>query len=95
MIPYNKSFEAAAQIIQILIMYKVIFTTVCKKKPNCACTEKREQKAAHPRAMLSFKIAEFANSMITRLYVNIAQDCESFKAIKRQYTVIQGKSYTT
>ena len=26
--------------------------------------QKKEQKAAHPRAMLSFKIAEFANFMI-------------------------------
>ena len=26
--------------------------------------EKKEQKAAHPRAMLNFKVAEFANSIL-------------------------------
>ena len=36
--------------------------------------QKREQKAAHPRAMLSFKIAEFANFMIWKQFTDVVKN---------------------
>ena len=55
--------QITTDLLSIIIGTSIKKSKIAYKREN-AHRQKREQKAAHPRAMLSFKIAEFANFMI-------------------------------
>ena len=98
----NDFLQALAQVVDKKVGKYQIWTRRVRGKTileQLVCTksftghrQKREQKAAHPRAMLSFKTAEFANLIIWKQFKDVVENFRKIKSLLHTYWPAIGKS---